>query len=53
MMQVYVTPLGEEETCVALISDNPRMRLEDAWSELPELAARVRMQIREAQIEAE
>ena len=42
MMQVYVTPLGEEETCVALISDNPRMRLEDAWSELPELAARVR-----------
>jgi flavin-dependent dehydrogenase len=42
MMQAYVTPLGEEETCVALISDNPRMRLEDAWNELPELAARVR-----------
>src|SRR5882724_3013261 len=42
MMQVYVTPLEDEETCVALISDNPRMRLEDAWSELPELAARVR-----------
>jgi flavin-dependent dehydrogenase len=42
MMQVYVTPLGEEETCVALISDNPRMRLEDAWHELPELAARLR-----------
>jgi flavin-dependent dehydrogenase len=41
MMQVYVTPLGDEETCVALISDDPRMRLGDAWEEFPELAARV------------
>jgi flavin-dependent dehydrogenase len=42
MMQAYVTPLGDEETCVALISDDPRMRLENAWNEFPELAARVR-----------
>jgi flavin-dependent dehydrogenase len=41
MMQAYVTPLGDEETCVALISDDRRMRLEDAWKEFPELAARV------------
>jgi len=41
MMQAYVTPLGNEETCVALISDDPRMRLENAWAEFPELAARV------------
>jgi len=41
MMQAYVTPLGDEETCVALISDDPRMRLEDTWEEFPELAARV------------
>src|SRR6267378_173362 len=42
MMQAYVTPLGDEETCVALISDDPRMRFEHAWNEFPELAARVR-----------
>jgi flavin-dependent dehydrogenase len=41
MMQAYVTPLGEEETCVALISYDPRTRLEDTWEEFPELAARV------------
>jgi len=43
MMQAYVTPLGGEETCVALISDDPRMRLEDTWEEFPELAARVQI----------
>ncbi len=41
MMQAYVTPLGDEETCVALISDDPRMRLGDTWEEFPGLAARV------------
>ena len=41
MMQAYVTPLGNGETCVALISDDPRMRLGDTWKEFPELAARV------------
>jgi flavin-dependent dehydrogenase len=37
-MQAYVTPLGNDETCVALISRDPRMRLEDAWREFPALA---------------
>jgi menaquinone-9 beta-reductase len=36
--QVYVTPLINGETCVALISRDPRMRLEDAWREFPKLA---------------
>ena len=36
--QVYVTPLGNDETCVALISRDPRMRLQDAWKEFPRLA---------------
>ncbi len=36
--QVYVTPLSNDETCVALISRNPRMHLEDAWREFPQLA---------------
>ena len=40
-MQAYVTPLGDEETCVALISDDPQMRLGDTREEFPELAARI------------
>jgi flavin-dependent dehydrogenase len=40
--QAYVTPLGSEEICVALISRDPRMRLEDAWREFPGLAGRLR-----------
>src|SRR5712692_11410577 len=36
--QAYVTPLGNDETCVALISRDPRMRLADAWREFPRLA---------------
>ncbi|PYU50448.1 MAG: monooxygenase [Acidobacteria bacterium] len=36
--QVYVTPLGNDETCVALISRDPLMRLQDAWKEFPKLA---------------
>jgi len=41
--QVYVTPVGREEVCVALISSNPkaRLRLEDALAEFPELCARL------------
>ena len=35
--QAYVTPLNNGETCVALISRDPRMRLEDAWREFPKL----------------
>src|SRR5713226_903395 len=40
--QAYVTPLGNDETCVALISRDPRMRLEDAWREFPRLAGHLR-----------
>jgi 2-polyprenyl-6-methoxyphenol hydroxylase-like FAD-dependent oxidoreductase len=41
--QVYVTPVGRQEVCVALISSNPkgRLRLEDALGEFPELCARL------------
>ncbi len=41
-MQVYVTPLGNDEACVALTSRDPRMRLEDAWREFPKLAGNLR-----------
>jgi menaquinone-9 beta-reductase len=37
-MQAYVTPIGNDETCVALISRDPRMRLVGAWREFPRLA---------------
>ena len=37
-MQAYVTPLKNDETCVVLISRNPRLRLEEAWREFPRLA---------------
>jgi 2-polyprenyl-6-methoxyphenol hydroxylase-like FAD-dependent oxidoreductase len=39
--QAYVTPLGNHEICVSLISRDPSMRLEDAWLEFPELASRL------------
>jgi len=40
--QVYVTPLSTSEICVALISRDPRMRLQDAWKEFPKLASYLR-----------
>ena len=41
--QVYVTPVGREEVCVALISSSPklRLRLKDGLGEFPELRARL------------
>jgi flavin-dependent dehydrogenase len=36
--QAYVTPLGNDEICVSLISRDQRMRLQDAWQKFPELA---------------
>jgi menaquinone-9 beta-reductase len=39
--QVYVTPVGPKEVCVALISSSPKLRLEDALAEFPELMARL------------
>src|SRR2546426_777184 len=40
--QAYVTPLSNDETCVALISRDPRMRLEEAWRDFPKLANSLR-----------
>ena len=39
--QIYVTPVGREEICVALISANPHLRLDAALTEFPELVARL------------
>lgn len=40
--QLYVTAVGPEEICVAMISGNPKLRLEDALSEFRELSTRLR-----------
>jgi flavin-dependent dehydrogenase len=40
--QAYVTALGRDETCVALISRDSKMHLEDAWLEFPALAGKFR-----------
>ena len=41
--QAYVTPVGREEVCVALISSSPKLRLsiEDALGEFPDLCGRL------------
>jgi len=39
--QAYVTPLGNDEICVSLISRDSRMRLKDTWQKFPELARRL------------
>lgn len=33
--QLYVTPVGQEEVCVALITREPHTRLDDAFAEFP------------------
>jgi flavin-dependent dehydrogenase len=40
--QIYATPVGGEEVCVAMISRNPKLRLEDALGEFPELCAHLK-----------
>jgi menaquinone-9 beta-reductase len=40
--QVYVTPVGAGEVCVAAISNSAHWRLDDALARLPELAAHLR-----------
>ncbi len=39
--QIYATPVGREEVCVAMISRNPKLHLEGALGEFPELHARL------------
>ena len=39
--QIYVTPVGREEVCVALLSRNPQLRLDQALPMFPQLAERL------------
>lgn len=39
--QVYVTPIGADQVCLAAISRHSRCRLDDALAEIPELIQRV------------
>ncbi len=39
--QFYITPVGPAEVCVAMVSDTPALRLDEALEEFPELAARL------------
>ena len=39
--QMYVTPVGSDEACVALITRDPHLRLSDAIPMFPELARRL------------
>jgi len=39
--QIYLTPIGPREICAALISRNPRLRLDEALTQFPQLAARL------------
>ena len=40
--QAYVTPLGKEEVCVAVISGDPRVQFDEALKEFPVLACGLR-----------
>lgn len=40
--QAYVTPLGADETCVSVISRDPRVHFEESLLSFPKLAARLR-----------
>jgi len=40
-MQAYVSPVGEEEICVVLVSRDPQLHLDAAWREFPELGERL------------
>jgi len=40
--QGFANPVNREEVCVAVASSNPRLRLEEALGEFPDLCARVR-----------
>ena len=39
--QLYVTPVGPQEVCVAFISRNPKLRLEDAFAVFPKICSRL------------
>jgi menaquinone-9 beta-reductase len=37
--QIYVTPTGAQEVCIALLTSDPQMRIPDALPQFPKLAA--------------
>ncbi len=39
--QIYVTPVAADEICMALISRNPHLRMDDALPHFPQLSARI------------
>jgi flavin-dependent dehydrogenase len=39
--QIYVTPIAPEEICVALITRDPHLRMDDALTHFPELSGRL------------
>jgi menaquinone-9 beta-reductase len=39
--QIYVTPVGPDEICLALVSSNPHLRLDSALADFPALTARL------------
>ncbi|MGA7852889.1 MAG: hypothetical protein WCA15_06145, partial [Candidatus Acidiferrales bacterium] len=39
--QIYVTPTGLQEVCIALLTSDPQMRVADALPQFPQLAARL------------
>ncbi len=39
--QIYVTPVADDQVCVALISHNPKLRLAEAVERFPELKSRL------------
>jgi flavin-dependent dehydrogenase len=41
--QLYITPVAAKEVCVVLISRDPRLRLDAALSQFPEVAARLEL----------
>jgi flavin-dependent dehydrogenase len=40
--QIYVTPVANDQVCVALISRNPKLRLTEALERFPEIESRLR-----------
>jgi flavin-dependent dehydrogenase len=40
--QIYVTPVAPDEICVALVSGDPHLRLDNALAAFPEIALRLR-----------
>ena len=40
--QIYITPVASDEVCIALVSGDPHLRLDNALSAFPDVATRLR-----------